>query len=155
MPTSALLLLIACAMIRPLGSCWTEISDPIVHCVWSRKCHFGSTNSPVTLYTSLSTVLFVLKREFKESMDLNRESWTLKLGTGAGWERCIPLWGTHLYCYISNTAILRTSESSSTGTFCASVCTSVRNLRVMERVYLCLSLLVQGKWDMSFYWVQG
>ena len=30
------------------------------------------------------------------------------------------------------TVSLRISESSSTGTFCASVCASVRNLRVME-----------------------
>ena len=90
MQISALLLLIACAMIPPLGSCWTVSSSLMVRCVWSRKCHFGSTNSPVTLYTSLSTVLFVLKRKFKESKDLNRESWTSELGIGAGWEvRCL------------------------------------------------------------------
>ena len=62
----------------------------MVHSVWSKKCRFGSTNSPVTLYTSLSTVLFVLKRKFKESKDLNCETWTSELGTGAGWEvRCL------------------------------------------------------------------
>ena len=37
----------------------------------------------------------------------------------------VPTLGTHMYSYISIKASLRISDSSSTGTFCASVCASL------------------------------
>ena len=45
---------------------------------------------------------------------------------GARGRGYVPSLGTYVYSYISITASLRISESSSTGTFCASVCASVR-----------------------------
>ena len=54
---------------------------------------------------------------------------TYQLCTWSGGARgrgYVPSLGTYVYSYISITASLRISESSSTGTFCASVCASVR-----------------------------
>ena len=65
--------------------------------------------------------------------------------SGARGRGYVPRIGTYVYSYISITVSLRISVLSSTGTFCASVCTSVRNLLVMERRYISLSLSVQSK----------
>ena len=56
----------------------------------SKRCHFGSTNSPVTLYTSEPKIPFVLKHKFMESMDFNRETKTSKLEFGAKWGDFMP-----------------------------------------------------------------
>ena len=52
--------------------------------------------------------------------------------SGARGRGYVPRIGTYMDSYISITASLRIINSQSTGTFCASVCASVRNLRVME-----------------------
>jgi len=55
-----------------------------------------------------------------------------------------PSVGTSMHSYTSIYGSLRINDSPSTGTFCASVCASIRNLLVMERTYYRYMYLHHG-----------